>query len=76
MDGLIVGNQGFDCVVKAFRLGRSARRKNWPEGDFVCWDDKSKDIVRYKSKLNQTNSWFPDNLGQDIMANDWEVYAI
>jgi hypothetical protein len=72
----ILGKQGFDCVVKGFRIFRCARRPHWESGDFISWDYAHKEIQYYKFRLDTEQSWEPDSLGSDIMANDWEVYTI
>ena len=83
MSSLIIGNQGFDCVIKGFRIGRSARRPHWQEGSVLTY---SKDVgqIFLCTELG-IEVWDPDdvgkpdagfNLSQDLMATDWEIYTL
>lgn len=75
MGGLIVGGQTFECVIKAFRLGREARRSCWPKDSYIYWDAKQ-NCIYYTDEENMQLEWYPEYLTHDIMATDWEVYAI
>ena len=71
-----MGGQGFDCVVKAFRIGRGAKRATWPENTYLSWNKESKEIELYSPSSDSVNTWDSDYLGQDIKATEWAVYTI
>ena len=72
---LIVPRQGFDCVIKGFRVGRQARRPSWAPGVVLTYDPKTKEISLLGPEPWGSQSWDPDYLSQDVMAEDWEVWG-
>lgn len=80
---MIVGNQGFDCVIKGFRIGRQARRPSWAEGVVLTYDAQEGQIFLLGPEPWGMQVWNPGNdeqptqvLSVDLMATDWEIYAL
>ncbi len=76
MDRLLLSNQPFECLIKGFRLSRGGRRKHWPDGDHIYYSKRYEAIYYYQSSSDTESEWDPDNLGQQLMANDWEIYLL
>lgn len=75
ISSLIVKDQGFDCVIKAFRLGRGARLSHWNEGDYIFWDPTEREIKRYSQNADCVVYWDVESTAC-FMSHDWEVYTI
>lgn len=74
---LVVGKQGFDCVVKGFRIGRQARRPHWAEDRVIMWEPNLKLVILIWGPTNlEDGNWLTYHAtGEDIMATDWEVWG-
>ena len=61
---------GFDCVIKAFRIGRKVCRASYTKGTIIYYDNKENMVYCiYHDGAKQT--WAP-TVG-DMMAKDWFV---
>lgn len=71
---LVMGRQGFDCVIKGFRVGRQARRPHWSENVVIYYDPQQNTIMQFYPN-GSIGSWDPDYPAQDFMAQDWEIWG-
>ncbi len=70
----LLQNQTFDCVLKALRIGRQARRTSWmDEGTMIYMRKGQLWVLTDTSKYPEQILTLPVT---DILASDWEVSLI
>jgi len=69
---VIIDHQGFDCVVKALRIGRRARLSSWDEGKELLL--RGENIVENCILQGRVveHEWEPDS-SSVFMSMEWEI---